>query len=170
MSNEAYSVLTSGAPSLGIMLLHPAVTKMDSHTVALDGTKSLGAASKPVVGCIGAGNYGGRILIPALAKAGAGLHTIVTTNGLNAVHYGKKFGFTEASTSTDALFAQKQINTIVIATRHDSHARLAAEALRGGRHVYVEKPLALSREQLTEVETAYAQCAARGPASLSSGK
>ena len=162
--DEAYSVLTSGAPSLGIMLLHPAVTKMDSHTVALDGTKSLGAASKPVVGCIGAGNYGGRILIPALAKAGAGLHTIVTTNGLNAVHYGKKFGFTEASTSTDALFAQKQINTIVIATRHDSHARLAAEALRGGRHVYVEKPLALSREQLTEVETAYAQCAARGPA------
>ncbi len=161
-ADEAYSVLTSGEPSLGIMLLHPAVSETDSRTVALDGTKSFGAAAKPVVGCIGAGNYGGRILIPVLAKAGAELHTIVTTNGLNAVHYGKKFGFTEASTSTDALFEQKQINTLVIATRHDSHARLVAEALRSGRHVYVEKPLALNREQLAEVETAYAQSRAQG--------
>jgi predicted dehydrogenase len=109
-----------------------------------------------VIGCIGAGNYGGRTLIPALAKAGAELHTLVTTNGMNAVHYGKKFGFAKASTSTEELFAEKEVNTLVIATRHDSHARLAAEGLSRGRHVYVEKPLALNREQLAEVETAYA--------------
>src|SRR5206468_321801 len=104
----------------------------------------------------------GRVLIPAIAKAGAKLHTIVTTNGLNAVHYGKKFGFVKASTNTAELFEQKEINTLIIATRHDSHARLAAEALRSGRHVYVEKPLALSREELTEVETAYAEAVGRG--------
>ncbi len=168
-ADEAYSVLTGGEPSLGIVLQYPDDVSnkgTDSRTVVLDGTRSFGAAAKPVVGCIGAGNYGGRILIPALAKAGAELHTIVTTNGLNAVHYGKKFGFAKASTSTAELFAQKEVNTLVIATRHDSHARLASEALRSGRHVYVEKPLALSREQLTEVETAYTESAAQGAARI----
>jgi predicted dehydrogenase/threonine dehydrogenase-like Zn-dependent dehydrogenase len=161
-ANEAYSVLTAGEPSLGIVLQYPqaaASKETDSRTVVLDGRRSFGAAAAPVVGCIGAGNYGGQVLIPALTKTGAQLHTIVTANGLNGVHYGKKFGFAKASTSTDELFGEKEVNTLVIATRHDSHARLAAEALRNGRHVYVEKPLALSREQLSEVETAYAESA-----------
>ncbi len=168
-AETAYSVLTSGEPSLGIVLQYPEAgsnEETDSRTVVLDGTRSFGLATKPVVGCIGAGNYGGRILIPALAKAGVELHTVVTTNGLNAVHYGKKFGFAKVSTCTDELFAQKEINTLFIATRHDSHARLASEALRSGRHVYVEKPLALNLEQLTEVETAYAESAAQGAAPI----
>ncbi len=168
-AEAAYSVLTSSEPSLGIVLQYPETEPSEetgSRTVVLDGTKSFGAAAKPVVGCIGAGNYGGRVLIPALVKAGAQLHTIVTTNGSNGVHYGKKFGFTNASTSTAELFAQKEINTLFIATRHDSHAPLASEALRRGRHVYVEKPLALNREQLAEVETAYAKSAAEGAAPI----
>lgn len=168
-ANEAYSALTGGQPTLGIVLHYPEASAKkgaDSLTVVFDSTKSFPTGAKAVVGCIGAGNYGGRILIPALANAGAELHTIVTTNGLNAVHYGKKFGFTKASTSIADLFAQKEVNTLVIATRHDSHARLASEALRSGRHVYVEKPLALSREQLTEVETAYAESVARGAAPI----
>jgi len=164
-ADEAYSVLTSGEPSLGVVLQYPEAglnKGTESRTVVLDGTRSFGAGAKPLVGCIGAGNYGGRTLIPALAKAGAELHTLVTANGLNAVHYGKKFGFNNASTSVAELFAHKEVNTLFIATRHDSHARLASEALRSGRHVYVEKPLALNREQLSEVEAAYAERAAQG--------
>jgi predicted dehydrogenase len=76
------------------------------------------------------------------------------------------FGFAKASTSAAELFAQKEVNTLFIATRHDSHARLASEALLSGRHVYVEKPLALNREQLAEVETAYAESAAHGAAPI----
>jgi predicted dehydrogenase len=162
---EAYAILTGDEPSLGIVLEYPEPSSSRenaSRMVVLDRAKSLAAGAKPVLCCIGAGNYGGRTLIPALVKAGANLHTLVTTNGLNAVHYGKKFGFANASTSTAEVFGQKEINTLFIATRHDSHARLAAEALRSGRHVYVEKPLALSREQLVEVETAYAESSARG--------
>jgi predicted dehydrogenase/threonine dehydrogenase-like Zn-dependent dehydrogenase len=168
-ADEAYSVLTNDEPSLGILLLYPEVEsnqETDSRTVTLDGAKSFSAAAVPVVGCIGAGNYGGRILIPALAKAGAELHTIVTSTGLSGVHYGKKFGFAKASTNTADLFAQREINTLVIATRHDSHASLASEALRSGRNVYVEKPLAVSREQLSEVEAAYAESASRGAAPI----
>jgi len=168
-AEAAYSVLTSGEPSLGIVLEYAEARsnkEAGSHTVVLDGTRSFSVATKPVVGCIGAGNYGGRVLIPVLVKAGAQLHTIVTTNGSNGVHYGKKFGFANASTNAAELFAQKQINTLFIATRHDGHARLASEALRSGRNVYVEKPLALSREQLAEVEAAYAKSAAEGAAPI----
>ena len=168
-ADEAYSVLTTGKPSLGIVLQYPEARsnkETESRTVVLHATRPFGVAAKPVVGCIGAGNYGGRILIPALVKAGAELHTIVATNGLNAVHYGRKFGFAKASTSVAELLAQKEVNTLFIATRHDSHARLASEALRSGRHVYVEKPLALSREQLSEVENAYAESATQGAAPI----
>jgi len=162
---EAYSVLSGGQSSLGIVLQYPEIAsngKTNSRTVVLDSAKSFSVGVKPVVGCVGAGNYAGRVLIPALANAGAELHTVVTTNGLGAAHYGKKFGFANASTSIGELFAAKEINTLVIATRHDTHARLASEALRNGRHVYVEKPLALNREQLSEVESAYAGFAAKG--------
>jgi predicted dehydrogenase len=144
-----------------MVLVYPeAASKTDSRTVVLSSSKSFGAAT-PIVGCVGAGNYGGRILIPALAKGGAQLHTIVTTSGLNGVHYGKKFGFGKASTSTEELFSQKEINTAVIATRHDSHASLVSQALRTGRHVYVEKPLAINRQQLSEVESTYAESSVR---------
>jgi predicted dehydrogenase/threonine dehydrogenase-like Zn-dependent dehydrogenase len=166
-ADEAYSLLTRDEPSLGIVMeFTEASSSNQRRAVVLDGTRSFAPGVKPVVGCIGAGNYGGRKLIPELAKAGASLHTIVTTNGLNAVHYGKKFGFANASTNTVELFAQKEINTLVVATRHDSHARFASEALRNGRHVYVEKPLALNRDELTEVETAYAEAAVRGAAPI----
>jgi predicted dehydrogenase len=168
-AEEAYAQLTNGKPTLGIVLQYPeSVSNKEttSRTVVLNSKKPFHAPSQPVVGCIGAGNYGGRVLIPELSKAGAGLHTIVTANGLNAVHYGKKFAFANASTNVADLFAQKEINTVVVATRHDSHAQFASEALRSGRHVYVEKPLALSREQLIEVETAYAESAAQGAAPI----
>jgi predicted dehydrogenase len=165
-AEEAYSILSNGEPSLGIVLLYPeAASQADSRSVALSEARSFGAAT-PIIGCIGAGNYGGRILIPALAKGGAQLHTIVTTSGLNGVHYGKKFGFAKASTSTAELLAEKQINTAVIATRHDSHASLASQALRSGRNVYVEKPLALTRGQLSDVEAAYAESLALGSAPI----
>src|SRR5207249_1334537 len=89
-AEAAYSVLTRGEPSLGIVLEYPDARsnkETESRTVELHGAKFLGVAAKPIVGCIGAGNYGGRVLIPAMVKAGAQLHTIATTNGSNAVHY-----------------------------------------------------------------------------------
>lgn len=183
-AEAAYSVLTGDEPSLGILLEFPRAAlekKIDSHTVvlrtdvlrtdvldnpALEHTRSLDKVATPVVGCIGSGNFGGRVLIPALVRAGARLHTLVTANGLNAAHYGRKYGFTKASTSVAQLLGEQEVNTIFIATRHDSHARLAAQALRNGRNVYVEKPLALNREELAEVEAASAESVAQGAAPI----
>ena len=164
-ADQAYSLLTGSDPSLGILLHYPLDHLAESsrrRTLELRDAPQRSSATKPTVACIGAGNYGSRVLIPALAKAGAELDTLVTMNGLPAVHFGKKFGFRRVSTSTEELFTHKDIDTVVIATRHDSHASLVSEALASGRNVFVEKPLALTRDQLTQVEAAYSRAHSDG--------
>ena len=104
---------------------------------------------------IGAGNYASRILIPAFAKAGARFHTLAASSGIGPVHVGRKFGFRKASTDVPALLADPSCNTVVIATRHDSHAPLVQQALAAGKHVFVEKPLCITAEELTAIEEAH---------------
>jgi predicted dehydrogenase len=93
--------------------------------------------------------------IPAFRAASARLDTLVTSGGVTAVHHGKKNGFVTASTDTETAFKNSSINTIVIATRHNQHARQVCDALIAGKHVFVEKPLALSLEEINEIEKAY---------------
>ena len=106
---------------------------------------------KVSVGFVGAGNYAGRVLMPAFKKAGATLHSVASSGGVSAVHYGKKFGFREATTDVSSLLESDEINAVVIATRHNTHARLVCEALRAGKHVFVEKPLCLNFAELDEI-------------------
>ena len=110
--------------------------------------------SKPIMGFIGAGNYASRVLIPAFKAAGAQFHTIVTAGGINSVVHGEKTGFVDASTDPQDMLANG-INTIAIATRHDTHAQFVAQALQAGKHVFVEKPLAIDSSELELVEAAY---------------
>ncbi|MFZ1986179.1 MAG: Gfo/Idh/MocA family oxidoreductase, partial [Desulfatitalea sp.] len=74
----------------------------------------------------------------------------------SGVHAGKKFGFEETTTDSSSIIASPEINTVVITTRHDSHARFVCEALKAGKHVFAEKPLCLTRAELAEIESAYA--------------
>jgi predicted dehydrogenase/threonine dehydrogenase-like Zn-dependent dehydrogenase len=155
----AYDLLGSDQPSLGILLEYArdeARTRSSgfARTVPL-GTVALGgrvAAGPARVGFVGTGNYAGRVLIPAFKAAGAVLHTAVSELGVSAVHYGRKFGFAQASTDVEALLGDSSVDTVVIATRHASHARLALAALRSGKHVFVEKPLCTSLDELGELE------------------
>ena len=115
-----------------------------------------------VCGFMGGGNYAGRILIPAFRSAGAQLHTIVTSGGASAAHQGGKHGFEIASTDVADVIGNEAINTAVIATRHDLHAEQVLAALDAGKHVFVEKPLALTLDELGVVEKAYAEIASSG--------
>jgi len=108
-----------------------------------------------VLGFIGAGNYAARMLIPAFKAAGAQFHTIVTAGGINGVIHGEKAGFAEASTDMAAMLANPAINSVAIVTRHDTHARFVVQALQAGKHVFVEKPLAIHHAELAEVQAAY---------------
>lgn len=156
---EAYDLLSSGAPSLGILLEYPKgdAERLAQRTVALDAASSAqsGADSRHGacnVAFLGAGNYAGRVLIPAFKAAGATLRTVVSSGGVSAVHYGRKHGFVQASTDGAAVLADTAVDTVVVATRHDAHARQVLSALRAGKHVFCEKPLCLTLEELVEIE------------------
>jgi predicted dehydrogenase/threonine dehydrogenase-like Zn-dependent dehydrogenase len=153
---KAYETLTEDKSGLGILLQYTSpVAERAVRSMALNpGAKF--DAQRPVLGFIGAGNYASRMLIPAFKAAGAQFHTIVTAGGINGVIHGEKAGFAEASTDMAAMLGNAAINTAAIVTRHDTHARFVAQALKAGKNVFVEKPLAIHHDELAEVEAAFA--------------
>ncbi len=162
---EAYRLLDEST-TLGILLEYPEQDKQElrNPVVQLGGTAS-GVGYKtgePVVGFIGAGNYASRTLIPAFKQAGARLETVVTSGGISGVHHGNKQGFGTAATDPDEIWRNPAINTVAIVTRHNVHAVQVITALENGKHVFVEKPLALNLEELDAIEIAYKQANAAG--------
>lgn len=153
----AYNSLTTDHSGLGLMLtFDEPLGKRTSSRVTLSSPNS---NSKPsgtiVIGAIGAGNYASRVLIPAFSKAGAALHTISSSGGLSSALLGRRAGFAIASSSARDIFDNSDVDAVLVATRHDSHASLTIEALKSGKHVFVEKPLALTLEEVDAVEAAY---------------
>jgi predicted dehydrogenase len=132
------------------------------RSVALPSSSAPCEPSKAAVSFIGAGNYAGRVLIAEFRAAEACLKTIVTSLGVSAVHYGEKFGFRMASTDSEAALSDPETNIIVIATRHDSHARLTMAAIEAGKNVFVEKPLCLTERELDEICLAHQRRVALG--------
>lgn len=153
---KAYDLIASSEPSLGIVLQYAdrggrAITKADRVREVNPPSRDKGAFS---VGVIGAGNFGTRILIPAVASAKGRLRVVGSGKGTSAAVAAKKLGFERAATDTDAIFGDPEVDTVVVLTRHDSHAKFAIRALEAGKHVFVEKPLALTEEELDAIEAA----------------
>lgn len=113
-----------------------AINDLSNHRREKTGTLGLGF--------IGAGSYASAILIPAFKAANARLVSVVSMNGFSGVQAARKFGFENASTNIDEMLENVDVDTVVISTRHDSHASLAERAIAAGKHVYLEKPLALT--------------------------
>ncbi|CAM5262814.1 Gfo/Idh/MocA family oxidoreductase OS=Streptomyces tendae OX=1932 GN=GUR47_06535 PE=4 SV=1 [Streptomyces tendae] len=111
------------------------------------------AAKTPVrLAFVGAGNYATSMLLPHLAQRdGVELSTVVTTTALSAANAQRKFGFREATTDLDAVLGDASVDAVFVVTRHSSHAELTRRALLAGKAVFVEKPLALTEEELTGV-------------------
>ncbi|QDQ09179.1 bi-domain-containing oxidoreductase [Streptomyces spectabilis] len=111
------------------------------------------AARTPVrLAFVGAGNYATSMLLPHLARReGVELSTVVTTTALSAANARRKFGFAGATTDLDAVLGDKSIDAVFVVTRHSSHAELTRKALLAGKAVFVEKPLALTEDELAGV-------------------
>jgi predicted dehydrogenase/threonine dehydrogenase-like Zn-dependent dehydrogenase len=157
-AQEAYRLLTSNEPALGILLDYPApagVPEMLQRTIRLNDPDRKSSADVPTVSFIGAGPYTSRILIPAFRKAGARLKSIASSGGASGAHAGRKYGFEEATTDTASVFRDRATKVVVIATPHDSHVTLTIQALEAGKHVFVEKPLAITGAGLDAVSAAY---------------
>ena len=159
---EAYAKLTADKSGLGILLDYSSDEASRAVRKVLLNANDSFEKSEPVIGFIGAGNYASRVLIPAFKAAGAQLHTLVTAGGLNSVVHGEKAGFVDASSDTQDMLANDNINTVAIVTRHDSHARFVTQALEAGKHIFVEKPLAIDISGLKMVESAYKEAQKSG--------
>ena len=161
----AYDIISSRAPSLGIILQYPepdvfSQSGLLRRTIARseEPRERDYSPATPVVGCIGAGNYATQVLLPAFKSTGVVLRTVASSTGVSAAHAGNKFGFSEITSDSRGVIESPDINTVIIATRHNSHAKLAAEALKAGKHVFVEKPLAITREELKDLCHVYDGC------------
>lgn len=169
-AEAAYALVGGAGPSLGIVLRYPSDGAAPlAQTVALapaSAATAAGVGDAPAIGFVGAGNYATAVLIPAFKAAGARLATVASSGGVSAVHAGRKFGFASTTTDTDALITDPALSAVVVTTRHDSHARLVVQAIAAGRHVFVEKPLALRLDELAAIEAAIASRAAQGRAPL----
>jgi len=151
---DLYAKIGENKAALGQILKYPDAPNLTRTISASSASNaSITAAGQVVVGAIGAGNYAKLMLLPAFKKTNAVLHTIASAGGVSAQHAGNKFGFRHTTTDTDALIQNAEINTVVITTRHNSHARWAIAALKAGKHVFVEKPLALTEDELNDVRT-----------------
>ena len=161
-AEDAYDSLTKNKSDMGIILEYNSDGEhRHCNEVVLDHHKQFNSCD-PIISFIGAGNYASRILIPAFQKAGAQLHTICSSGGVNGVMQGVKSGFRKASTNTDNMLDDIEVNTVVIVTKHDTHAKLVEQALISGKHVFVEKPLAIDLKSLSKVQDAYNTAHANG--------
>ena len=134
--------------SIASLMHYPQTTDLKSVVVLRESRYVAGTGT---VGVIGAGNFAGAVLLPALKAAGAHLKTIASAGGLNATLLAKKFGIVQSTTDYRQILDDPAIDLCIITTRHDSHARLAIDALRAGKHVFVEKPLAIYADELAGI-------------------
>jgi predicted dehydrogenase/threonine dehydrogenase-like Zn-dependent dehydrogenase len=148
----AYELLESDTPSLGIELVYRSAVP-DRVTPIRLGPRAAGSNG---VGLIGAGAFARSVLVPALQSAGLGrLVSVASESGVSAVHLAERVGFEQVVSSAQAVIDDPDVSVVVIATPHESHAALAAAALRARKHVLCEKPLALSEVELDDVEEAW---------------
>ena len=164
-AGKAYDLIAKKEePYLGIILSYEkAQGKEDIKYRISDKTVTLTPAPSavsngpktPVVGLIGAGNFTGQVLLPALKKNEARLKMIASSTGVSGTHLGKKFNFEESTTDVERIFRDPEINTVFILTQHDTHAGFVIKALNAGKNVFVEKPLCLTAKELDEIIAAY---------------
>jgi predicted dehydrogenase/threonine dehydrogenase-like Zn-dependent dehydrogenase len=168
-ASTVYADLSSGAlKAVGVLLQYPA-PPADSPPKAATSMVRAGAVASAAaprgrnegrlaIGFIGAGNYASGTLLPRLAGLpSARLAHVATTRSLSAVNAQRRFGFATASTNADAVLEDETLDAVFIVTRHHTHANLVCRALRTGKAVFVEKPLALTREELDQILEAVAE-------------
>ena len=150
-AEKAYGLMERGEPHLAILLTYPEDTAARPIERRFQRAPLPQKANGSGVAFIGFGNYAKGVLLPAFRKDNSVvLTTVVTSTGISAGHAGEKHGFATIATEADAAFCDPSTDIAVIATRHDTHASLTAQALQAGKHVFCEKPLAIDAEGLSD--------------------
>lgn len=152
-AEKAYGTISQDSRALAVQFTYdPGSVSFDaislSHHVPVHGAGSFGL--------IGAGNFAKMTLVPAMKKLGMSIAEVTSSGGLSARHLAERHEIPTVSASVDALLASADVDSVFVLSRHDSHAELTARALRAGKNVFVEKPLALTNDELDDVIDALA--------------
>lgn len=152
-ATKAYSSLLENKNLIGVLLKYDFenIKKHDSVTLL----KKSYISQKPVIGFIGSGNYASRVLIPNFKKNNAQLHSIVTSNGLSGTISARENNFSKSLTNFNEFISDKDLNTVIIATKHNSHADMVEKCLNLKKNVWVEKPLAISLEEHLRIKNLF---------------
>jgi hypothetical protein len=153
-AQKAYAKISAESSTLGVVLEYSGQPET-SRTVTITQRPS-NPESTCVAAMIGAGNFAKMTMGPALAKTKARLKYVsARTNAAAARHIAEKYHFENATTDTDAIWDDPEVNTVFITTGHNSHASLVKKGLESGKHVFVEKPLCLTKEELNSIIETY---------------
>lgn len=145
----------SAKGKIASILRYPGTASMDHRTIQVGSTLH-SPPSTPHLGIIGAGNFTSAVIIPTLKKLKADIQVISSSKGLSGTTLAKKYGIPTSTTDTTSVLEDPQIGGVLITTRHNAHANQVVAALQAGKHVFVEKPLALTLEELDQINTAMA--------------
>ena len=145
----------SHSASIASLLSYP--EKRDLKPVVRLRESRYEGAGTVVAGLIGAGNFTSAVLLPAIKETGVALKTIASANGLNGTLLAKKYGIALSTTDYQEVLNDPEINLVIITTRHQQHARMTREALLAGKHVFVEKPLAIYEDELEQLVEVHQQ-------------
>lgn len=160
-ASRAYELITGKIrePFLGVLLTYPNAETAEPVTrvhLTTEGAR-VPAGGEPALGVLGAGNYATAVFLPTISKVGGVRKAVIASaSGLTARHAAQKFGFQDASSSEQEILESPDIQVVAILTRHQHHARQSLTALRNGKHVYCEKPLAITVESMQELAGALA--------------
>ena len=149
--NSIYSNISNTTSIASILEYSADSDSGDTVTV----TSGAFAAGKVGIGIIGAGNFTGMTMLPALHAIQAPLYSIASEAGLTGTALAKKYNIGKSTTDYKSILSDPAIDLVMITTRHNEHARMVAESLQAGKHVFVEKPLALNKEELDKILTVY---------------
>lgn len=162
-AEKAYELVACSSASLGILLQYPGYEISESsRTVNCD---PLEAETRPLddsdqvnkvrLSFLGSGNYATAVLIPAFKRAGALFQKVASSGGVSGVHAGRKYGFAETTTDSETLFKDANTDAVIVATRHNSHAKFVLQGLDQRKNLFIEKPLCLTLGELSDIEAAY---------------
>ena len=155
---EAYNLIGGGTDQayLGVILTYSSADQAaESPRVLSLSPRAAAGAATVRLGALGAGSFATGVLFPALRRVSdVELVGLATATGLKAADVGRRFGFRFATTDAEALIADARINTLAVLTRHYLHCEQTVAALKAGKHVFCEKPLAITRQELDEVAKA----------------
>lgn len=168
---KAYDTLVTDRAALGLVLTYPEAPRPGAAATTIsvrprEAEPRARTGRRPTIGFVGAGAFSQRVLLPTLNDLEANLRTVASRTGASAGIAARRFGFDHATSDVGSVLQADDIDVVFITTRHDSHAALVREALDNGKHVFVEKPLAIDREELDRVCAAYSARDQAGPAPI----